>query len=38
MKNLYTALIFICLAIGGLNAQTTWDNFEDIRKGTYGLY
>jgi hypothetical protein len=37
MKNLYTTLFLLALAIGGLQAQTTWDNFEDVRKGTYGF-
>jgi hypothetical protein len=36
MKNVYVLLV--CLfAFTGLSAQTTWDNFEDIRKGTYGF-
>jgi hypothetical protein len=36
MKNIYVLLT--CLfAFTGLSAQQTWDNFEDIRKGTYGF-
>ncbi|MEL6657587.1 MAG: T9SS type A sorting domain-containing protein [Bacteroidota bacterium] len=36
MKKLYFALSILILA-QGLIAQTTWDNFEDQRKGTYGF-
>jgi hypothetical protein len=37
MKSLYS-IIFLSLAFSlGLQAQQVWDNFEDIRKGTYGF-
>jgi hypothetical protein len=36
MKKLYPILLTLLVA-GGLHAQTTWDNFEDSRKGTYGF-
>ncbi len=37
MKKIYTAFILFCFLASGLSAQTIWDNFEDIRKGTYGF-
>ena len=37
MNKFYLFFLFSGLFALNLNAQTTWDNFEDIRKGTYGF-
>lgn len=37
MKKNYTLLLFLAFCFSSLSAQTTWDNFEDLRKGTYGF-
>lgn len=37
MKKIYSTLFALTVLFSGLNAQTTWDNFEDSRKGTYGF-
>lgn len=35
MTKIYLSLFLIALTSAGIQAQQTWDNFEDIRKGTY---
>ena len=37
MKKIYLSFSIILLAALSLSAQVVWDNFEDIRKGTYGF-
>jgi len=37
MKKIYLSFSLILLAALSISAQTTWDNFEDSRKGTYGF-
>ncbi|MFT6998218.1 MAG: hypothetical protein ACJAQ4_001978 [Cryomorphaceae bacterium] len=35
MRKIYSTLLLTAALSMGVQAQTTWDNFEDIRKGTY---
>ena len=35
MQRSYTLLLFLCLVGSTISAQQIWDNFEDIRQGTY---
>jgi len=37
MTKIYLSFLFIGLIGFSTSAQTTWDNFEDTRKGTYGF-
>lgn len=37
MTKIYLSFLFIGLIGFSASAQTTWDNFEDTRKGTYGF-
>jgi len=37
MKKVYFLSTFLFLLFSSAQAQTTWDNFEDSRKGTYGF-
>ena len=37
MKTIYTFLSLILLTATQMVGQTIWDNFEDVRKGTYGF-
>lgn len=37
MKNLYLLVVVLLSVSTSLSGQTTWDNFEDVRKGTYGF-
>lgn len=37
MKTIYTLSALLLIATANVFGQTTWDNFEDIRKGTYGF-
>ncbi len=37
MKKLYFSLITFCFLGMSLSAQQLWENFEDVRKGTYGF-
>jgi len=37
MSKLYLSFLFVGLLGLSASAQTTWDNFEDTRKGTYGF-
>jgi len=37
MKKIYISFVFILLTGFSLSAQQIWDNFEDIRQGTYGF-
>ena len=35
MRKIYSTLLLTAALSMGVQAQTTWDNFEDVRKGTY---
>ena len=37
MKKIYLIFFALLFLIPSMNAQQIWDNFEDIRKGTYGF-
>ena len=37
MKTIYTCVVLAFLGAPALWGQTLWDNFEDVRKGTYGF-